>query len=187
MYSLCNHGLCIDAALSARNALETLLLLQLCALDPSEDLFRRWSNGESFQPAWVRRELEKLSEVKVRDVIVRLSEFDDTYSFAYKSLSAITHANLASLEHSTRLRTSGRYEVIVGGDIRDSTAIVNAVFAVVCQTLLLTAILCASVFSLEYLQDNWEEFSKLQKEIDRITKSFIARAGPGKMGTSRTK
>ena len=120
MYSLANHGLCIDAALCARNALETLLLLQLCTLDTSEDLFRRWSNGESFQPAWVRRELDRLSEVQVRDVIVSLPEPDDTYSFAYKWLSEITHANLVSLEHSTRLKSSGSHEVIVGGGIRDS-------------------------------------------------------------------
>jgi hypothetical protein len=174
MYSLTNHGLCVDAALCARNALETLLLLQLCAMDVSGNLFKRWSDGESFRPSWVRRELDKISEVKIRDVVIRLDRGDDTYALSYKWLSEITHANLQSLEYSTRRKHQGS-EVIVGGDIRDSGAILNAIFSVVCDTLLWTAIMCASVFSLKYVEDKGTEFSELRQKIDRTAKLLISK------------
>jgi len=175
MYCLANRGLCIDAALCARNALETLLVLQLCAVDLSEDLFKRWSHGESFKPGWVRRELDKISQVQAHDIVIQLDPGDDTHALSYKWLSKITHANLESLWYSTRRKQIGSNEVIIGGDIQDSRAILNAIFHVVCRTLLWTAIMCASVFSLKHLEDKHREFSKLRQEIDRTAKSFISK------------
>jgi len=175
MYTLANRGLLIDAAFSGRNALETLLLLQVCTLDPSEKLFERWANGERFQPIWVRRKLENLSEVRVRGIIVSCPKPDDTYSFAYKWLSEITHANVGSTSYSMRPKGEHGYEVIVGGDIRDAQVMINALFAVVGSTLLFTGILCASVFSLEWAEENKEKLSRLQKEIDTISKSYMSK------------
>ena len=175
MYTLANQGLLIDAALSGRNALETLLLLQVCTLDPSKELFERWANGERFQPIWVRRKLENLSEVRVRGIIVSCPKPDDTYSFAYKWLSEITHANVGSTSYSTRPKGQHSYEVMVGGDIRDAQAMINALFAVVCSTLLFTGILCTSVFSLAWAENNKEKLSSLQKEIDTISKSYMSK------------
>jgi hypothetical protein len=69
-FSLAERGLCIDAALVSRNAVEALLLLQVLMLDASEDLFRRWAAGEEFKPGWVRNELKAKPSSTVRDVIV---------------------------------------------------------------------------------------------------------------------
>jgi hypothetical protein len=176
MYALMDHGLCVDAALCGRYALETLLLLQLCAIDPSEHLFQRWTEGETFRPGWVRSELDKISEVQIRDVTIQLDPDVDTdfYSLSYKWLSEITHANLASLQYSTRLKPAGRHEVVIGGDIRYSREVVNAIFHVVCRTLLRTVVTCASVFSLKYLKDRRMQLSRLREEIDRTAKSFMS-------------
>jgi len=104
-FALAERGLVIDAALSARNGLESLLLLQLCTLDASESLFQRWSNSESFRPAWVRKELQKLVDIEVRDVHCQPPGPRRHLAASYRWLSEITHANLSSL--SDTMRPSG--------------------------------------------------------------------------------
>jgi len=69
-YSLMPQGLLIDACLSARNAIETFLMLELFATDPTEDYFKRWSQDEKFKPSWVRDQLGDKLTATVRDVII---------------------------------------------------------------------------------------------------------------------
>jgi len=175
-FTLAERGLMIDAALSARNGLESLLLLQLCTLDASESLFQRWSNGESFRPAWVRKELGKLDDIEVRDVIVGRPAPDDTYATSYRWLSEITHANLASLNYTVRPTGSEKnFEVVIGGTIRNQETTINAIFSVLCFTLLHTAVLC-SVFALHYVEGNKDKLSILQRTVDQTTQAYLAEA-----------
>jgi hypothetical protein len=171
-YSLAKRGFVIDAALSVRNGIETLLLLQLCVLDPSQKLFHSWVNGKAFRPSWVRQELNKLEEVPVRDVIIRLVP-DDIYVTAYKWLSDITHANLASLNHSVLKKDIGEFKVIVGGSIIEQEPIINAIFSVLCFTLQCTGVICASIFSLSYVEANKDKIAILQNRIDETTKKYL--------------
>jgi hypothetical protein len=173
-YVLITRGLVIDAALSARNCMETLLLLQLCVLDPSESLFGRWPNGESFRPSWVRKELEKLDEVTVRDVVVSKPSLNGVYALSYKWLSEITHANLASLNETVLMHSTGNIQVTVGGSTNSKETTINVIFSVLCFTLLITGVLCGSVFSLKYVEDNRDSFDRLGKRIDQTTKSYLS-------------
>ena len=54
---LLERGLVVDAALTSRNAIETLLLLELLAKRPA--LCRKWVDGHEFKPSDVRRQLSK--------------------------------------------------------------------------------------------------------------------------------
>ncbi|MBT4512849.1 MAG: hypothetical protein HOC20_11655 [Chloroflexi bacterium] len=170
-FVLAQRGLVIDAALSARNGLETLLLLQLCTLDTTGELFERWSQGESFRPVWVRQELEKLDEVEILDVIVSRPMPDDTYTIAYKWLSDITHANLASLNYTVHPQNGNKeFEVLVGGNLEHHKYAIHAIFSVLCFTLLTTGVLCASVFALDYVESNQSKLSILQGRLNETTK-----------------
>lgn len=129
-FSLAERGLCVDAALASRNAIETLLLAQVLILDSSEDLFRRWSKGEEFKPGWVRNELQAKSSSTVRNVIVNIDqETHDLNRIIYKWLSSITHANLDSLNQTVRKAGEQSYEVFVGGSLEGMKTMMNAVFA----------------------------------------------------------
>jgi hypothetical protein len=174
-YALITRGLIIDAALSARNSMETLLLLQLCVLDPSENLYRRWSNGESFKPSWVRKALDKLSDVVVRDVVVSKPSLNGEYALSYKWLSDITHANLASLNETVIMQSADNIRVTVGGSTVNKEATINAIFSILCFTLLITGVLCGSVFSLSSVEDKKDRFDRLQKRIDQTAKSYLTK------------
>jgi hypothetical protein len=125
---LLEKGLLIDAALSARNALETLFLLQAILLDPEEKYAEQWLNGKQFKPSWARKRLEKVQEVTVRDVVVSTS--DDVNQMAYSWLSDITHANLSSFGYSMSLVEHNSYEVFIGGSIKGHDAAIKAIYAV---------------------------------------------------------
>ncbi len=174
-YTLITRGLVIDAALSARNSIETLLLLQLCILDPSENLFRRWSKGESFKPSWVRKELEKLGEVSVRGVVVSRPPLEGNYALLYKWLSEITHANLASFNETAIAQSADDIQVSVGGSAANKETTINVVFSALCFTLLITGVLCGSVFSLKYVEDNKDSFDRLGKRIDQTTEGYLSK------------
>jgi hypothetical protein len=181
-YVLITRGLIVDAALSARNCLETLLLLQLCVLDPSESLFAKWSSGESFKPSWVRKKLDTLEDVTVRDVVVSKPSLDGAYAKSYKWLSEITHANLASLDETVIMHSADNIQVTIGGSMNTKETTINAVFSVLCFTLLITGVLCGSVFSLKYVENNKDTFDKLGKRIDQTTKSYLSE--PGRNGST---
>jgi hypothetical protein len=166
-FSLAERGLCIDAALASRNAIETLLLMQVLMLDSSEDLFRRWSQEEEFKPAWVRNELKAKSSFEVRNVIITIDkETHNLYRMLYGWLSTITHANLNSLNQTIRKRGEQSYEVFVGGSLDGMKTLMNAVLASVCYGLHQTAVMCMAVFDSARLEKSRELWSALGKRID---------------------
>jgi hypothetical protein len=87
---LIERGLMVDGALTSRNAIETLLLLELLAKKP--ELCRKWSAGEQLTPGSAR---------KTR--------------FVYDWLSQITHANLDSLNQSASQTDRNNFVLHVGG------------------------------------------------------------------------
>ncbi len=172
MLSLIRRGLCIDAALSARNCVETLLLLELCATDSSEQLFKQWSDGKSFQPAWVRQKLASRKEVVVRDVVISSdSETHEFDRFLYSWLSQITHANLRSLDYTVKGDGKEGFEVSIGGSVDDASAFINAMFAVVCHAMLKTAAICSGIFSLAHLELKKNTFSGISSSVDSLSKA----------------
>jgi len=170
-FSLAERGLCIDAALASRNAIETLLLLQALMLDSSEDLFRRWSQGEEFKPGWVRNELKAKSPSEVRDVIVTIDqETHDLNRMLYGWLSNITHANLDSLNQTVRKTGEQSYEVFVGGSLDGMGPLMNAVFASVCYGLHQTAVMCMAVFDPTRLEKTKHQWSTLGNRINEAAR-----------------
>jgi hypothetical protein len=120
-YVLLQRGLVVDAAGSVRNALETLLLLEL--LSSHSELCEPWSQGKEFKPSEVRQRLAAVSTVHVGDLVIERSE--DEYAdakFAYAWLSRITHANLESLNHAATSVQDG-FLLHVGGTRFSSQAI----------------------------------------------------------------
>jgi hypothetical protein len=170
-FSLAERGLCVDAALASRNAIETLLLLQALMLDSSEDLFRRWSQGEEFKPAWVRNRLKAQSSFEVRNIIVSIDlETHDVNRMLYGWLSNITHANLNSLNQTVRKTGEQSYEVFVGGSLDGMVTLINAVFASVCYGLHQTAIICLAVFVPDRLEKTNHQWSALGKQINEAAR-----------------
>jgi len=175
MLSLAEHGLCIDAAFVSRNAIETLLLLQVLMLDSSEDLFRRWAEGEEFKPGWVRNELKAKPASTVRDVTVSLDdETHDLNRMIYGWLSNITHANLDSLNRTVRQTGEQSYEVFVGGSLKDTKTLLNAVFASVCSGLHQTAVICIAVFDPARLETTGSQWTALGAQINEAAQHRTA-------------
>jgi hypothetical protein len=113
-FVLVERGLMVDSALTSRNALETLLLLELLAKKP--ELCAKWTAGEQFTPGGVRKRLASLPRIEVGDFVIEVSL--DTYDderFVYDWLSDITHANLDSLNHTTSQTSGNSFELHVGG------------------------------------------------------------------------
>ena len=171
MFSLIRRGLCIDAALSARNSVEALLLLELCAADSSEKLFGQWADGKSFQPRWVRQELAFRKDVAIRDVVISSDyETHEFHRFVYGWLSQITHANLRSLDYCVKRNGDRGFEVFVGGSIDQAPAFINAMFAVVCHALLNAAAICSGIFSLRHIELKKDTFGALASRVDSLSK-----------------
>jgi hypothetical protein len=170
-FSLAERGLCIDAALASRNAIETLLLMQALMLDSSESLFIRWSNGEEFKPSWIRKVLKSKSSSEVRDVIVTIDhEIHDLNRMIYGWLSNITHANLESLNQTVRKTGEQSYEVFVGGSLNEMQPLLNSIFASVCYGLHQTALICMAVFDLTHLEKNKLQWSALGDRINKAAR-----------------
>lgn len=167
-YVLLSHGLAIDASLSARNAVETFLMLELFATDSSETYFKQWASGKEFKPKWIREKLGKSLKVAVRDVII---EFDDDFyenvKIAYSFWSAITHSNLKSAQHTVRQHDTG-FEVPLGGQAKGDEALVESIFAVLCQGVIRTILISVAVFSLDELAKMSENLSNAQKKVNDI-------------------
>ncbi|MEJ1386149.1 MAG: DUF5677 domain-containing protein [Candidatus Sedimenticola sp. (ex Thyasira tokunagai)] len=166
---LLEKGLLIDAALTTRNALETLLLLQAILLDPEEKYALQWLNGKQFKPSWARKRLEKVQDIKVRDVVV--SSSDDVNKMAYSWLSDITHANLSSFGYSMSSTGNNSYEVYIGGSIKGQEAPIKAIYAVLLSTLLQATVLTTCVLCLPWFETKAETFKKIQSDIDEITRT----------------
>jgi hypothetical protein len=166
MLSLAERGLCIDAALATRGAIETLLLLQLLLLDRSEALYRKWADGEELKPGWVRNELKTRSPSEVRNVVVTIgAEQHDMNRVVYRWLSDITHANLESLNQTVRETGDNSFEVYTGGTIYGKSKMLNALFAIICDGLHWTAITCVAVFNPPRLEKTSHKWSELEKRI----------------------
>jgi len=165
---LLEKGLLIDAALTTRNALETLLLLQAILLDPEEKYADQWLNGKQFKPSWARKRLEEVKDVTIRDVIVNAS--DDVNQIAYSWLSDITHANLSSFSYSMCMTGNNSYEVYIGGSIKGHDAAIKAICAVLLSTLHRATVLSACVLCLKWFESKSELFRKIQNSINEITK-----------------
>ncbi len=170
-YSLMPRGLVIDASLTARNAVETFLMLELFTTDPTESYFEEWADGREFKPAWIRRQLGQNLRATVRDVVI---EFDDDYyesvKLAYSLWSGITHANLKSAQYSLKPSSSNELKVPTGGQLEGYEHFINCLFAVTGNGLLRCSLVSAAVFSTALLQDLSAEFSEAQRRINRAGK-----------------
>ena len=176
-FCLAERGLCIDAALASRNAIEVLLLMQVLMLDSSENLFRRWSQGEEFKPGWVRNELKAKPSSEVRDVIVSIDqETHELNRMIYGWLSNITHANLDSLNQTIRKTGDQSYEVFVGGSLEGMNTLMNAVFASVCHGLHHTAVICMAVFDAARLEKISPQWSALETRINEAARPHVTTA-----------
>lgn len=165
-YVLLERGLIIDAALSARNALETLLMLELFAKDRSVNHFELWANGKRYSPSDVRARLKKLSTVHVGDVIITVDdEYQKTIKFVYDVLSQITHSNIESLQHTVSADSPQTLKVWVGGSLQDQRAFINAIFVTISHNLLTTVMVCCAVFDLAFLEESKDAFGQLSRRI----------------------
>jgi hypothetical protein len=146
---------------------EALLLLQMLMLDASEDLSRRWSEGEQFKPGWVRNELKAKSFATVRDVIVQTGqETHELNRIVYAWLGSITHANRESINLTAKRTGDESYEIFVGGSLVGMETLMNATFATVCHGLHITGAICVGVFDAARLKKTGTQWSALEKRIN---------------------
>ena len=174
MWTLANRGLNVDASLCARNAVETLLLLQICLLDPEEQFFKQWAEGKGFRPAWVRKQLDLIKNVQVREIeYSRTADEDGQNAFIYRWLSNITHANVESLGYSVCRNGENSFQVIVGGKTTGEGPMIDALFSICLSKLVLTDILCASVLLLDWFEDRREQWNALSKAVNALAKEHV--------------
>jgi hypothetical protein len=178
-YSLILHGLLVDASLTARNGLETFLLLELFITDPTERYFQEWATGKEFKPAWVRQQLGTSPQVTVRNVVI---DFQDDYDYyetvkmAYSFWSNITHANLKSAEHNTQSRSAFQITVLTGGNLNDQEALVNCLLTVLGKALHRCSVLTTAIFATDYLTTHQEQFTHIQHLMNSAMKSHSDRS-----------
>lgn len=171
-YALVVRGLLIDASLTARNAIETFMMLELFVTDPTEAYFKAWSNGKEFKPAWVRSKLGSTLHATVRDVIITCDDdFYKTVRGAYAFWSSITHSNLQSAQYSVRSMPDSSLEVPTGGSLRGQDAFINCLFAVMCGGLLRSTLISSAVFSVELLPDMSNRLADIQARINVALKT----------------
>lgn len=170
MYILTKKGLLIDGSLSARNAIETFLMLELFATDPTEKYFEQWAKGKEFKPSWVRNQLGALLTAAVREVEITFDDdFYETVKLAYSFFSGITHSNLKSAEHSVSLKRTGQLEVPTGGNIGNKEALIRCLFLVTSTGLIRSLLISSAVFSLELLKEISPSVEKAQKLLNKAT------------------
>ena len=171
MYALVEKGLLIDGSLSARNAIETFLMLEFFATDPHEKYFEQWSNGKEFKPSFVRNQLGTSLTAIVREVEITFDDdFYETVKLAYSFFSGITHSNLKSAEHSVRLKGKGQFELPTGGHIEDKEALIRCLFVVTGAGLIRSILISSSVFSLELLKEISPRIKQAQKLLNSVSK-----------------
>jgi len=146
---LVERGLMVDGALTSRNALETLLLLELLSKKP--ELCAKWIGGEQFTPGGVRKKLASLPQTEVGDFAIEVSP--DTYDDArlvYDWLSNITHANLDSLNHTASQSGGNSFKLHIGGAL--SPPVVVAITRSVSWASVRTLATCLAVHDSDGLQ-----------------------------------
>jgi hypothetical protein len=156
---LVERGLIVDAALTARNALETLLLLELLTKKP--ELCLKWSTGEKFTPGAVRKQLASLPRVEVGELAIEVSSDTwDDIRFVYDWLSQITHANLDSLNHAASQSGANSFELHVGGSLSRPVAI--AIAKSLGYTSLRSLATCLAVYEPSALQTMSPQLKRLE-------------------------
>jgi len=166
VYTLSQRGLLIDASLSARNAVETFLMLELFATDESEKYFSQWAKGKSFRPAWVRNQLGDSLNVAVRDVIIKFEDdFYETVKMAYSFFSDITHSNLSSANYTVKPNGKNSYVVPLGGVVEDQLSLVQSIAVVTCSGLLRSILISAAIFSEDKLKEIGPSITKELKAL----------------------
>jgi hypothetical protein len=162
-FVLLQRGLLVDAALTSRNAVETSLLLELLAKEPS--LCGDWSRGKSFRPSDVRRRLAKLPSVALGELIVDVTpdEYEDT-RFGYDWMSRITHANVESVGHAAQKHDANIFELKIGGAL--SRPEIIAVTKVLGTCYLRAILTCAAAYAPELLQR--EMFDELTRRLHDV-------------------
>jgi len=169
---LLEHGMMVDAALCARNAIEAMLLLELLVKQP--DLCQQWSKGKEFKPADVRQRLEKLPRVEVRDIIIETSpnEHDDA-RFVYGWLSRITHANLESLNYSTsRASAANDFVIHIGGAHSPPTT--RIVAASIGRVFARTVPCALGAYATSVLEESARDFERIGSAATALAKKANA-------------
>lgn len=173
-YSLIIHGLLVDASLTARNGLETFLLLEFLITDPTERYFQEWAAGKEFKPAWIRQQLGTTPQLTVRDVVIDVRDDNDYYEtvkMAYSFWSNITHANLKSAEHNVQSRSDSHLTVLTGGNLNGQDALINCLLTVTGKALHRCSILTTAIFATDYLTTHQEQFAHTQQLMNSAMKS----------------
>lgn len=167
-YVLLQRGLLVDAALTVRNALETLMLLELLSL--RTDLCDSWSSGKEIKPSEVRKYLAGLSTVGVGELVITVSE--DEYAdakVAYMWLSRITHANLESLNHATTRVDEDGWVLHIGGARFSVQA--RALSKILGVSFLRALITCTAVHAPQLLKSDRARFTKLKQLVAAVSVS----------------
>lgn len=182
-YTLIPCGLLIDAGLSARNGLETLLLLELLMTDSSERHFNDWALGKEFRPGWVRQQLGTNLSTTVRDVVITFNDdYYETVKIAYSFFSDITHANLRSAEHSVKGDHTTQLIVPTAGHLDEKEALINCLLAVLGNGLHRCSIIASAVFDPGFLKSHGTEFTEAQRRMHTAMTAHLGSSVPPEAG-----
>lgn len=165
-FVLIERGLLVDAALTSRNGVETLLLLELLAKQP--ELCEKWAAGDEFRPADVRRQLSQNPSTNVGDLVVNVSPDEYEYArFAYGWLSRITHANLESLNFATASTGDNAFVVHIGG--APSRKVLVTLATALGTTFSRALLTCCAAHAPSLLDSEQAEFKLLERRIGALS------------------
>ncbi len=165
---LLERGLVIDAQLTCRNAIETLLLIELLVKRP--DLMTKWIAGHEFTPAEVRKQLADLPVAPVNDVVIHVSSDDyEDARFVYGTFSRLTHANLESLNHAVSAESVNSFVVHIGGAHSPSWSI--AIAGALGSTFLRACLTAVAAYAPAELEQHREAFGRLQEKLGDVLRS----------------
>lgn len=161
-FVLAERGLSVDAALTSRNALETLLLLEL--LSKRSELCQEWANGREFKPSEVRNHLSQNPSTEVGDLVINVTggAYEDA-RFVYGWLSKITHANLESLNFATSSAGDNAFTVHVGGQL--SRPVLVALAKVIGTTFVRSLLTCCAAHAPLLLEERHADFKVLEARL----------------------
>jgi hypothetical protein len=158
----------VFALVSVRNALETLLLLELLSL--RTELCESWSQGKEIKPAAVRKYLAELSTAEADELVITVSQ--DEYAdakVAYTWLSQITHANLESMNHATTRVDENSWVLHIGGARFSVQA--RALTKILGVSFLRALVNCTAVHAPQLLTSGRARFTKLKHLVAAISTS----------------
>jgi len=166
--TLLQRGLIIDAGLTSRNGVETLLLLEL--LSKRQELCEKWAAGEKFQPGEVRKQLGQLPSVTVGDLIINVTSDEyDNMKFAYDWLSRITHANLESLQHVATSVGQNDFTIHIGGTL--SRPAIVAITTTLGDSFLRALLTCSATHAPTLLESHKNDFTLLQERVKSLARA----------------